>query len=167
MVPDMTQKHSMMLFIEGLQDRLKGLVRAFQLATLKDAIDVTLKLDTTPTSYQTDKKPSGNIQASQRPPSQAKDTPPPPPKVDLDSRNELRMRKLCFSCKEPWVPRHRCLGQEKAHLIEVISDADNEEVWDIDDKDDGVQIEVEDEEDRMTICLDSWARGYSGVDTLL
>ena len=37
-----------MLFIEGLQDRLKGLVRAFQPATLKDAIDVTLRLDTTP-----------------------------------------------------------------------------------------------------------------------
>ena len=43
MVPDMTQKRSVMLFIEGLQDMLKGLVRAFQLATLKDAIDVTLR----------------------------------------------------------------------------------------------------------------------------
>lgn len=53
MVPDMTQKRSVMLFIEGLQDKLKGLVRAFQPATLKDAIDVTLRLDTTPTPYQT------------------------------------------------------------------------------------------------------------------
>ena len=68
MVPDMTQKRSVMLFIEGLQDRLKGWVRGFQPATLKDAIDVTFRLDTTPTSYQTDKKPSGNIQAPQRPP---------------------------------------------------------------------------------------------------
>ena len=55
MVPDMPQKRSVMLFIEGLQDKVKGLVRAFQQATLKDAIDVTLRLDTTPT-YPSDKR---------------------------------------------------------------------------------------------------------------
>jgi hypothetical protein len=57
MVPDMSQSRCVMLFIEGLQDRLKGLVRAFRPATLKEAIDVTFRLDTPPTSYQADKKP--------------------------------------------------------------------------------------------------------------
>lgn len=56
MVLDMPQRRKVILFIEGLQDRLKGWVCAFKSATLKDAIDVTLRLDTTPNSYQIDKK---------------------------------------------------------------------------------------------------------------
>ena len=65
MVPDMPHKHNVMLFIGGQQDRLKGLVCAFQPTTLKDDIDVTLRLDTTPT-YQIDKKPFKDSQPPQK-----------------------------------------------------------------------------------------------------
>jgi hypothetical protein len=42
-------------------------------------------------------------------------------------KEELRRKKLCFSCKEPWEPSHRCMGKGKVHYIEVLSDSDGEE----------------------------------------
>ena len=39
----------------------------------------------------------------------------------------MRRKKLCFTCQEPWVPRHRCAGKAKAHYIEVYSDSDGED----------------------------------------
>ena len=48
------------------------------------------------------------------------------PKLDDDTRWELRGKKLCFSCQEPWVPGHRCSGKGKAHYIEVYSDSGDE-----------------------------------------
>jgi hypothetical protein len=44
-------------------------------------------------------------------------------KMDDATRQDLRRRKLCFSCQEPWVPGHRCAGKAKAHYIEVFSDS--------------------------------------------
>ena len=41
--------------------------------------------------------------------------------------DESRRKKLCFSCKEPWEPGHRCMGKGKVHYIEVVSDSDEEE----------------------------------------
>jgi hypothetical protein len=39
------------------------------------------------------------------------------------------MRKnLCFSCRDPWVPSHRCMGKGEIHYIEVVEDnVDSEE----------------------------------------
>jgi hypothetical protein len=37
-------------------------------------------------------------------------------------------KKLCFTCKDPWVPGHRCMGKEKTHYFEVAADSvDSEE----------------------------------------
>jgi hypothetical protein len=37
-------------------------------------------------------------------------------------------KKLCFNCKDPWVPRHRCMGKGEIHYIEVAADSvDSEE----------------------------------------
>jgi hypothetical protein len=47
--------------------------------------------------------------------------------LDDDDQRELRRKKLCFSCKEPWEPGHRCMGKGKVHYIEVLSDSDGEE----------------------------------------
>jgi hypothetical protein len=52
------------------------------------------------------------------------------PRLDEETRRELRKKKLCFSCQEPWVLGHRCSGKDKvgkAHYIEVYSDSDNDE----------------------------------------
>jgi hypothetical protein len=42
------------------------------------------------------------------------------------------MRKnLCFTCTDPWVPGHRCMGKGEIHYIEVESDSlDSEEKHD-------------------------------------
>jgi hypothetical protein len=39
------------------------------------------------------------------------------------------MRKnLYFTCKDPWVPGHRCMGKGEIHYIEVATDnVDSEE----------------------------------------
>jgi hypothetical protein len=37
-------------------------------------------------------------------------------------------KKLCFSCKDPWVPGHRCMGKGEIHYIEVATNnVDSEE----------------------------------------
>lgn len=48
MVPNMTEKRVTMLFVEGLNDKLKGLVKARRPNTLDDAIQLALDLDITP-----------------------------------------------------------------------------------------------------------------------
>ena len=47
--------------------------------------------------------------------------------LDEDTRKDLRRKKLCFTCQEPWVLGHRCAGNAKAHYIEVYSDSDEED----------------------------------------
>ena len=42
-------------------------------------------------------------------------------------RDELRRKKLCFSCQEPWAPSHKCV-KGKSHYIEVFSESDEEGV---------------------------------------
>ncbi len=41
--------------------------------------------------------------------------------MDFETRNELRRKKLCLTCREPWTPDHICLGKGKIHYIEVLS----------------------------------------------
>ena len=62
-----------------------------------------------------------------------KDVRVPPPKgnpgrtqIDDDARRDLRKKRLCFTCQEPWAPGHRCAAG-KAHFIEVFSDDSGEE----------------------------------------
>jgi hypothetical protein len=41
----------------------------------------------------------------------------------------IRSRELCYSCKEPWEPDHRCRGKGKVHYIEVHYDSDEEDEY--------------------------------------
>ena len=112
-----------MLFVEGLSDRLRGLVKAHKPSTLHDAIGLALDLETTP-PFQPQKKFFSGSQSKQKNFRPQKNF---PPKSDQESRNELRRKKLCFNCKEPWEPGHHCLGKGKVHLIEVISEDQEQE----------------------------------------
>ena len=47
--------------------------------------------------------------------------------VDDNTRKELRRKKLCFTCQEPWILGHRCVGKAKAHYIEVYLDNEGDE----------------------------------------
>jgi len=62
-----------------------------------------------------------------------KDTRVLPPKgnqsqgpLDDETRRDLRRKKLCFTCQEPWAPGH-CCAAGKAHYIEVFSNSEREE----------------------------------------
>ena len=55
--------------------------------------------------------------------------------VDDEARRELRKKRLCFNCQEPWAPGHGCAAG-KAHFIEVFFD-DSEEEDEEDDEEAG------------------------------
>jgi hypothetical protein len=38
----------------------------------------------------------------------------------------IESMQLCYSCKVPWEPEHRCRGKGKKHIIEVHYDSDDE-----------------------------------------
>jgi hypothetical protein len=38
----------------------------------------------------------------------------------------IRSTQLCYSCKVPWEPDHRCRGKGQKHIIEVRHDSDDE-----------------------------------------
>jgi hypothetical protein len=44
--------------------------------------------------------------------------------------------QLCYSCKVPWEPDHRCRGKGKKHIIEVHYDSDDEDSDQSDDDSD-------------------------------
>ena len=52
-------------------------------------------------------------------------------KLDDETKRELMRKKLCFNCRDPWVPGHRCMGKGEIHYIEVAADSvDSEEEQD-------------------------------------
>jgi hypothetical protein len=56
------------------------------------------------------------------------------PKLDEETKRELRKNKLCFSYQEPWEPGHRCVRKDimgKAHYIEVYSGSDSDEAKEV------------------------------------
>jgi hypothetical protein len=57
------------------------------------------------------------------------------PKLNEETRRELRKNKLWFSSQETWAPGHRCIGKDrmgKAHYIEVYSNSDSDEDKEVD-----------------------------------
>jgi hypothetical protein len=49
------------------------------------------------------------------------------PKMDDDTRWVLMRKKIFFSCKDPWVLGHRCLGKGQLHYNEVESGSEEED----------------------------------------
>ena len=115
------------MFIEGLAEPLKGLVKAYRPTTLQEAVSKTRDLQDTiprtkypprnslPHTFQNQKPHVRNFPASGKRDYSYKD------------RDELRRKKLCFSCQEPWAPGHKCV-KGKAHYIEVFSESDEEAI---------------------------------------
>lgn len=58
MVPDISEKRIIYLFLDGLEDPIKGLVKAFSPSTLQEAIKRSLQLETSmPKKLVTNQKP--------------------------------------------------------------------------------------------------------------
>jgi hypothetical protein len=118
-----------MLFTEGLKKTLRGWVKAYRPPTLQDAILRTRDLADSVPKTKTFSKPFVPRRDQDRKPFQrewkGKE------KLDEETRQELMRKKLYFSCRDPWVPGHRCMGKGEIHYIEVVADSvDSEEEQD-------------------------------------
>lgn len=124
LVTEISERHKIVIFIDGLSDSLKGWVKSLNPLTLQTAVKRGRELE--PSS-------EGNFFNKGPPPKPEKDKQPfnkdnfPKNRLDKGEREELRRKKLCFSCREAWQPGHRCLGKGKIHYIEVMSDSEDEE----------------------------------------
>jgi hypothetical protein len=128
MVSDISEGHLVMLFVEGIMEPLRGWIKAYKPTSLQDAVSRARDMqDAVPKSWFLPKPTFTPKTKEIRPPQRdwvGK------PKLDEETRRELRKNKLCFSCQEPWAPGHRCTGKDrmgKAHYIEVYSDSDSDE----------------------------------------
>ena len=127
MVHDLSVARRVYIFIDGLDEPLHGLVKSTNPITLHDAIERARDLqDALP-------KAKANFQHKPSFPSKGKEEKASPSKestfkkpLDIEVWRDLRKKKLCFNCQEPWVPRHICAAG-KAHYIEVFSDLEEDE----------------------------------------
>lgn len=122
MVPDVSEARLMMLFSEGLTKPLCGWLMAFKPTNLHDAIwktrdlaGATQKNKFTPRSPFV---PKGR---------ESKFVDKGKGRLAEATKRELRRKQLCYMCKEPWEPGHKCMGKGKIHYIEVLLDSEEEE----------------------------------------
>ena len=124
MVNYLSMTQLFMLFIEWLSEPLRGWFRAYQPATLQDAINRARDMqDAVPKNRFL---PKFYIPQKGKEIKQQQQEPFGKGKLDDETRKDLRRRRLCFSCQQPWAPGHRCT-KGKAHYIEVFSESEDEE----------------------------------------
>jgi hypothetical protein len=138
-VRDISEPRLIMLFTEELIEPLKGWVKANMPPTLKDAILRTRDLADSLPNIKTFSKSFVPKRDRDRRPFQrewkGKD------KLDDETKRELMRKNLCFSCKDPWVLGHRCMGKGEIHYIEIETDSvDSEE-----EEQDSVSTSLEEE----------------------
>jgi hypothetical protein len=124
-VSDISKHKLVMLFTEALTKPLRGWVKAFKPQTLQEAIVRTRDMGDSTLKPKTFNKPfvPQRDRDQKNPQREWKGK----PKMDDDTRWELMRKKLCFSCRDPWVPRHRCIGKGQIHYIEVESGSEEED----------------------------------------
>jgi hypothetical protein len=62
----------------------------------------------------------------------------------------IRSTQLCYSCKVPWEPDHRCRGKGKKHIIEVHYDSDDEAC-----EDGSIDAYLEQSDDESDSCTEA------------
>jgi hypothetical protein len=132
MVQDISPTRLMMLFIEGLTEPLKDWVKVFKPNNLQEAIWKTRYLGPAVRPKFIPRTPLNSGGRDQRPPMNqggwdTKGFDRGRGKTDDNNRRELRRKKLCFTCKEPWNPSHKCMGHGQVNYIEVTLDNEEEE----------------------------------------
>jgi hypothetical protein len=99
-----SEQRLVMLFTKGLSEPLRGWVKAFKPETLQDAIIRTRDMEDAVPKTKTFSKPFIPRKNKDKKPFQKEGT--GKEKMDEATRNELRRKKLCFNCKDPWEPGH-------------------------------------------------------------
>lgn len=161
-VQNISPRRVIFLFVDGLLDPLRGLVKSFEPPSLEEAIKRAMTLEsvfpprkkyiahnmpakqsfsaksnsygqprivTTVSKHDSSMMSSfGKEKSAQRQPFKpSSSSTSVPAKAFGKERDELRRKQLCFSCKAPWTPGHRCQGRGQMHLIQVVSESDNSE----------------------------------------
>jgi hypothetical protein len=128
-VTDISEPRLIMLFTEGIIEPLRGWIKAYKPPTLQDAILHTR--DLADSMSKTKAFPKLFVPQSDRDRKPFQRERKGKEKLDDETRQELMRKKLCFSCRDPWVPGHRCMGKGEIHYIEVAADSvDSEEEQD-------------------------------------
>jgi hypothetical protein len=132
MVQDVSQSRLVMLFTKVLMEPLMGWVKAFKPTNLQDVIWRTRDLGPRVKSKFIPRPPLNTGGRDKRPPMNQGGRDPRGfdrgrGRMDENTRRELRRKQLCYTCKEPWDPSHKCMGRGKAHYIKVTSDNEDED----------------------------------------
>jgi hypothetical protein len=129
---DVSWSRLMMLFTEGLMEPLKGWVKAFKPTDLQDAIWRTRDLGLAASVKFVPRPPLNTGGRDKRPLMNLGGSDPRGfergrGRMDKNTRRELRRNKICYTCKEPWNPSHKCMGHGQVHYIEVTLDNEEDE----------------------------------------
>ena len=123
MVTDISKSRLILLFIEGLAEPLKGLVKAYRPTTLQEAVSRTRDLQDAIPRTKYPPRPSLPHKFQNQKPPVIKFPTPGKKDYSYKDRDELRRKKLCFSYQEQWDPGHKCV-KGKSHYIEIFSKSD-------------------------------------------
>jgi hypothetical protein len=127
MVTDIFNARMVMLFVVGIIEPLRGWVKSYKPTTLQDAVGCTRDMQDVVPKRRFPLKPTF--------PQKRKGTKPfqrdlaGKPKMDEETRRDLRRKKLFFIYQESWVPGHKCVGKDKTnkvHYIQVYLDSDSD-----------------------------------------
>ena len=127
MVSDFSKARMVYTFIKGFPEPLCGLVKSRRPSMLQEVLVYAKDLQ-------------GNIPKTRAPfhawtpfPQKGHETRTPLPRttqgrgqLDEDTWKDLQRRKLCFTCRDPWAPGHKCTVG-RAHYIKVFSDSDQDD----------------------------------------
>jgi hypothetical protein len=132
MVQDVSQAKLMMFFTKGLMEPLRGWVKDFKPTNLQDAIWRMRDLGLAGKTKFVPRPPLNTESRDQRPPMNPGGCDPwgferGRGRMEENTIRELRMKQLCYTCKEPWNPSHKCIGCGQVHYIEVTLDNEEEE----------------------------------------
>jgi hypothetical protein len=141
----------MMLFTKGLMEPLKGWVKDFKPTNLQDVIWRMRDLGPTAKLKFIPRQPLNIGGRYPRPPMNQggcdrRDFDKGRDRVDENTKRELRRKQLCFTCKEPWKPTHKCMGRGQVQYIEVTSDNEEEDEVDQIQNIEAEMIEIEEED---------------------
>ena len=122
LVIDILERRLVVLFMDGLSDPLRGWVKGHDPATLQEATKKACDLE--PSSFRSRfqhrdsymKKDKDDKKSFHKNAQLKRDN-----KLDNDTLNELRKKKLCFHCREPWDLSHKCPLKAKANQMEYFS----------------------------------------------
>ena len=105
-VTNVSESRLIMLFSEALTEPLQWWVKAYKPSTLQDVINRARDLQDSVPKNRFPLKTNFPVKDKDRKPFQQEM--PKKTWLDDDTRKDLRWKKLCFTCQEPWVPNHGC-----------------------------------------------------------